>query len=432
MTELTVWGGAGEHGRSCYVLSDGRVRVMLDCGVKKAGAGEYPLLDETVVSQLDAVFLSHSHEDHSMAIPLLYKMGYAGTVWTTRETEEQLSGYFASWQTYAERHAAGLPYGPEHITAIRCAYLEDAAPARHWFEAAPGIRARWGRSGHLLGSVWLQLDLNGKRIFFSGDYSGESSLLAADSPEWTDCSATSPETIDLAIVDAAYGLDRERQDEKISRLRSAVAHTLERGGTVLLPVPAVGRGQELLLWARETFADCPLLAEKELLAGLERLALRPEWLKPGAVERIHALLAGRSFQVAEDDVHRERFLTSGRGGIIVTSDGMMHSAKAQWYYERLVGSEDNVVILTGHLAPGSFGRTLLEVPAAAGRCRALFVSYKVHQGLPDVRAMLRAVPSRRSLLVHAAKDGTDALRRQLEEETFQGLFSLQAGETLPF
>ena len=83
MIKLNVWGGAGEHGRSAYLLSGSLYRLLLDCGVKKEGNGEYPLIEPAVVPQLDAVLLSHAHEDHSVAIPLLYKLGYTGEVWTT-------------------------------------------------------------------------------------------------------------------------------------------------------------------------------------------------------------------------------------------------------------------------------------------------------------------------------------------------------------
>ncbi|VTR36305.1 Ribonuclease TTHA0252 [Actinobacillus pleuropneumoniae] len=73
-----MWGGAGEHGRSAYLLSGSQVHLLLDCGVKKEGAGDYPLIQQEQVPKLDAVFLSHAHEDHSVAIPLLYRLGYEG------------------------------------------------------------------------------------------------------------------------------------------------------------------------------------------------------------------------------------------------------------------------------------------------------------------------------------------------------------------
>ncbi|KAA2301000.1 MBL fold metallo-hydrolase, partial [Clostridioides difficile] len=116
------------------LLSGSQFRLLLDCGIKKEGTGQYPLIDPEIVPQLDAVFLSHAHEDHSVAIPLLYKMGYQGEVWTTRETRAQLSTYFANWRRFAERVGEKLPYDEADEQAIRYRYLEDEVASQTWFE----------------------------------------------------------------------------------------------------------------------------------------------------------------------------------------------------------------------------------------------------------------------------------------------------------
>lgn len=78
MTKLRIWGGAGEHGRSCYVFEGKQHRVMLDCGVKKEGTGQYPVFPPQVAERLTAVLLSHAHEDHSMALPYCTSMDTRG------------------------------------------------------------------------------------------------------------------------------------------------------------------------------------------------------------------------------------------------------------------------------------------------------------------------------------------------------------------
>ena len=126
--------------------------------------------------------LSHAHEDHSVAIPLLYKMGYQGEVWTTRETRAQLRTYFANWRRFAERVGEKLPYDEADEQAIRYRYLEDEVVSQTWFEPIPEVKVMWGRSGHLAGSVWFGVEMEGKRIFYSGDYTSESMLLQEDYP----------------------------------------------------------------------------------------------------------------------------------------------------------------------------------------------------------------------------------------------------------
>ncbi|MEK8129166.1 MBL fold metallo-hydrolase [Paenibacillus filicis] len=433
--QLDIWGGAGEHGRSSYYLLHNDCRVLLDCGVKKTGSGEYPLIDPAQAARLDAVFLSHAHEDHSVALPLLIKHGYRGPVWTTRATAQQIGAYFSSWSGYVKGQGAELPYEEEHIAALQFAYLEDAGPPGTWIDAAPSVRVCWGRSGHLLGSVWLLLELDGERVFFSGDYTSESLLLAADGPERLPEEHGVQPPIQLSLIDAAYGLDEEAQAVKLDRLAERISLTLTGGGSVLLPVPTFGRGQDLLVWASEQFPDTALNAEREVVDALAQMLDAPEWLWDGARERILRCLVHPHLTVIDNEDQRSQAFAPDRAGLYLTSDGMLQSPRAQAYYRRLTASGHGCVILTGHLAEGSFGQRLLMQPpgdadAPTGSIEAVKLRYKVHQGAGDVRRMLRAFGGGVTVPVHTGTKAIDALCAMLETEGFTGLRSLQPGDQL--
>ncbi|MGY5484189.1 MBL fold metallo-hydrolase [Paenibacillus sp. ALE2] len=436
MTKLRIWGGAGEHGRSCYVFEGKQHRIMLDCGVKKEGTGQYPVFPPQKVKELTTVLLSHAHEDHSMALPLLYKYGYRGEVWTTKATAEQLGSYFRSWQTFVESRGGELPYSEQDIQSITYRYLEDEGPSGVWREACPGVKMMWGRSGHLAGAVWYIVELEGKRLFFSGDYSRESELLAADAPDLCmgeggdDLPGCKPKSnlVDISIMDNAYGMDIDPQPVKLERLRVEMEQVLLSGGHVLLPVPAFGRGQELIVWASEQFPEQAIIIEPDLWHGLKQLNRWKEWLRPGASTRIkHVLNSDRVF-VPRDTAERISLLERNTATIIVTRDGMMDSPQARWYYQYLSdhrsmlidvdSGEDirNSVILTGHASNGSFGKHLLERADANDICIARHLIYKVHQGLSDVRQMLKEMPSKQIVLVHAPKLQTDLVRDELIRE----------------
>ncbi|PNQ83200.1 MBL fold metallo-hydrolase [Paenibacillus polymyxa] len=436
MTKLRIWGGAGEHGRSCYVFEGKQHRIMLDCGVKKEGTGQYPVFPPQKVKELTTVLLSHAHEDHSMALPLLYKYGYRGEVWTTKATAEQLGSYFRSWQTYVESRGGELPYSEQDIQSITYRYLEDETPSGVWHEACPGVRMMWGRSGHLAGAVWYIVEMEGKRLFFSGDYSRESELLAADAPDLCmreggdDLPGCKPKSnlVDISIMDNAYGMDIDPQPVKLERLRVEMEQVLLSGGHVLLPVPAFGRGQELIVWASEQFPEQAIIIEPDLWHGLKQLNRWKEWLRPGASTRIkHVLNSDRVF-VPRDTAERISLLERNTATIIVTRDGMMDSPQARWYYQYLSdhrnmlidvdSGEDirNSVILTGHASNGSFGKQLLERADSSDICIARHLIYKVHQGLSDVRQMVKGLPSKQVVLVHAPKLQTDLVRDELIRE----------------
>jgi len=428
MMQLQVWGGAGEHGRSCYWLRQGDTSILLDCGVKRVGCGEYPLLEPEAVAQLDAVFLSHAHEDHSIAIPWLYKLGFKGKVWTTRHTAEQLPAYYTAWTNYVNKKGGSLPYSEADIAAIEFVYIEDISPTLRWADLTPDLRFCWGRSGHMLGSVWLLFDLGGQRFFYSGDYTEESLLLGTDSPQDVPGGMGA---LHGAVIDAAYGADPEQQANKLEQLYTASAQILADGGHLLLPVPRSGRGQELLVLMRQRFPAVPLLVEPELLQAMEQLADQPAWLRPGARELIADALLPGSVEVIRDDAQRARLLgADAQPGIFFTTDGMMQSVKAQAYVARLRQRPGSGIVITGHAAEGSYAQELLRMDAAARGCRMDVVRYKIHQGLPDVRRMLQQLTAGAIVLVHAPHNATNQLLAQLVSEGFTGLLSLQPGASI--
>ncbi|MDO7907511.1 MBL fold metallo-hydrolase [Paenibacillus sp. JX-17] len=435
MIQLHVWGGAGEHGRSCYVLTGEHHRIMLDCGVKKEGTGQYPLLQEEQIPQLTAVFLSHAHEDHSMALPLLYKYGYKGEIWTTRPTASQLELYFASWNRYVSGRGGELPYDESDIQALRFRYLEEEGPAGEWLKLGNQLELQWGRSGHMLGSVWLRLQMERHGIFFSGDYSRESALLEADGPqvlgEGTDFSGASApvlrEPLSLSIVDNAYGTDEESQRQKLAELRRFILKTQERGGHLLLPVPAFGRGQDLVVWALKQFPGQRLLIEPEIWKGLQQMVVWSDWLRPEALLQIEAAMHSGDICVPGSPEERLRLLKGSQPLIIFTTDGMMESPRARWYAERLASASQHAIVITGHASHGTFARRLLSEETEGAGCEVLQLGYKIHQGMDDVRVMLQEVPSRHTVLVHAPQAETDRVVARLSAEGYEGLSSLEPG-----
>ncbi|MFC3749993.1 MBL fold metallo-hydrolase [Paenibacillus sp. GCM10012306] len=495
MTTLTIWGGAGEHGRSSYLIRNDQAGILLDCGVKKEAGSEYPLLEVEKIPELQAVFLSHAHEDHSAALPLLYKYGYKGKVWTTRETALQLPDYFTAWRNYVTAGPTPLPFEEADCAAIEYAYLEEHTAPLTWLSLTPNLRVMWGRSGHMTGSIWVALEWDGKIIFFSGDFTGESQLLGVDEPglglfpaavqkseensaektvgekseeivKATPKTATEEITkktnvginveideetlgeagamtltvekmsqcsIDLAIIDAAYGVDPETQSDKLLQLASAIRSTLEIDGTVLLPVPLYGRGQELLVWVAEQFPDTTLIAEERLLTPLRELEQSSFWLRETAASRIQALLNSDKLHIVSDSDQRRQAMaqSNGTGAIIFTEDGMLISSTARWYYDQLSTSRSSQVIFTGHLPAGSFAQGLVTSPPADGPAISL-IRYKVHQGLPDILDMLHSIPSHQNVLVHAPDHHNRQAITLLQEKGAAGLHALLPGDQLHF
>ena len=148
--ELYFAGGVGEHGRNCFYVRGESVCFLVDCGVMAESPDDrYPRLSQEQIDGIDAVFLTHSHADHTGALPWLAERGFSSPVFAAGETLRQLPTKAANSFT-----------------------LETICPGGRGGFAA--LSVRWGRSGHCAGSVWYRFSEGEKSVLFSGDYTEDS------------------------------------------------------------------------------------------------------------------------------------------------------------------------------------------------------------------------------------------------------------------
>lgn len=195
-----------------------------------------------------------------------------------------------------------------------------------------------------------------------------------------------------------------------------------------MPVPAFGRGQDLLVWVGEQFPDIPLIVENKVWNGLRQLLQWKDWLRPEAEARIVAAMDRKLLHIPSSDAERVQLLAAGPS-VIFTADGTMESVSSQWYYQQLATESTHTVLLTGHTYKDTFGNRLLKGELVSG-FNVKRITYKVHQGLEDVRVMLRSMPAHQTLLVHAPWEETNLVRDELEGSGFSGIYSLKPGMTL--
>ncbi|MBM4421372.1 MAG: MBL fold metallo-hydrolase, partial [Chloroflexi bacterium] len=89
--ELAFLGGATTVTGSQFLLSTGRARVVVDCGMFQGSPSEtarnrVPFAFSP--REIDALVLTHAHLDHCGLLPLLVAEGYRGPIVATKGTEE--------------------------------------------------------------------------------------------------------------------------------------------------------------------------------------------------------------------------------------------------------------------------------------------------------------------------------------------------------
>ena len=258
--KLSFYGAAREVTGSCYCLEANAKKYLIDCGMQQ-GPDEY---DNQEVpfnpSEIEAVFLTHAHIDHSGRIPLLSKLGFRGEIYATEATAELCSIMLrdsahiqeleAEWENRKKRRAGAPQAEPMYSMKDAETALELFKPCvyNRTIAAGDGVEITFIDVGHLLGSASIIVSVTegttAKKLVFSGDIGNINQPLIQD-PSYITAG-------DIVVMESTYG-DREHQPEPDYALALAevVQRVFDRGGNVVIPSFAVGRTQELLYFFRQ-------------------------------------------------------------------------------------------------------------------------------------------------------------------------------------
>ena len=187
--------------------------------------------------------------------------------------------------------------------------------------------------------------------------------------------------IKVAIVNAAYHTDDVSQHERINELCTEIERVAQKKGIALLPLPPLGRAQDIVLYLYKKYKELPIIVDQEILDGFEEMFVYKDWIKNN--EKLEGLIESlkRNIIVMDHDSCMQNSF-----GIVVMSDANMQTKRAQLYYEQLRHEERNSIIFTGHIAKESFAEKVLK-ERVDKECRVNRVPYKVHQSIRDVQGM---------------------------------------------
>jgi metallo-beta-lactamase family protein len=369
---------------SCHQLTlPGGQSVLIDCGLFQGaeaspdGAGANQLEIGFSLDQVRALIVTHVHIDHVGRIPYLLAAGYHGPIYCSEASalllplvlEDALKVGFTRNQALIERVLGVLR---QRIVPL---------PFKQWhtvIAGTPGLRVRLSPAGHILGSAYVELDVQlgpgqKQRVVFSGDLGAPyTPLLPAPK---------APMTADVVVLESTYG-DRKHEARRTrrQRLQALCEHAFGNRGTLLVPAFSIGRTQELLYeleeiihrhrqrpaapglaWGEvDVIVDSPLAAD--FTAGYAQL--KSHWDK----EARRKLAAGRhplAFEqlttVADHAAHLrmvDALARSARPAIVIAASGMCSGGRIVNYLKAMLGDARHDVLFCGYQAAGTPGRSI--------------------------------------------------------------------------
>ena len=381
--DITFLGAAHEVTGSCTYIEVGDKKGIVDYGMQQ-GRDIYENEGLPVSPQeLDFALLTHAHIDHSGLLPLLFKQGFRGSVYTSEATAMLMNimlndsaNIQMSSAEYDNRKAKRS--GEAEIEPLYD--LEDVAGLMKLVHPCPygavvqvneSVSIRLTDVGHLLGSaaieVWLTEDGVTKKMVFSGDIGNDNLPLIRN--------FQTIDEADYVLCESTYGdrLHVRNEIDYVAELAGVIKDTFAKGGNVVIPSFAVGRTQEMLYFIRQikerhllddlgdfpVYVDSPLAVEatgvfnKNIYDCFADEAL--ELVKRG----INPLVfTGLNLSITSDESKLINFDNEPK--VILSASGMCEAGRIRHHLKHNLWREECTILFVGYQAVGTLGRSLVE------------------------------------------------------------------------
>ena len=374
---LTALGGFQEVGRSAILVQTDESRVLLDCGVKPGftdPSEAYPRFNigDFDLELIDAVVISHAHLDHCGFLPFLYKYGYDGPVYCSEPTTSLMTLLQLDNLDVLSREGLPPPYDQKDVREA----VIHSIPLKYGVvtDIAPNVRLTLHNAGHILGSSIIHLHIGEgiHNIVYTGDFKFGYTMLL-------DSANTRFPRVETLIVESTYGASEDVMPKRKTAeedLVSVINETVEKGGKTLIPVPAVGRSQEIMIvlnryMTQGLLKEVPIYIEGMIREATAIHTAYPEYLDKKARDQI--LYQGENpfqsdyFTIVEHPKDRAGII-EGDPCVILATSGMLEGGPSVDYFKNLAPDERNSLVFVSYQIDGTLGS-------------------KVRKGRPEVQMM---------------------------------------------
>jgi metallo-beta-lactamase family protein len=374
---LTLYGGVGKVTGANFLLEAEGKRILIDCGLVQ-GTEDADEINHSPFpydpEKIDILFITHAHMDHIGRVAKLVKDGFRGIIYSTPVTRT-ISGLMIAdalkVMEYKKRDDGVAPMY-EEIDVEETFKLWQTIGYHETKEIVPGVTVFVKDAGHILGSAMYEFTIGGlptpgfrqasKKIVFTGDLGNSPSPLLRDAEIVDDA--------DYLLMESVYGdRNHETRIDAEARLKQVLLETIEKGGTLVVPVFSLERTQEILYILNElveskAVPSVPVFLDSPLAIKVTHIY---EEVTKNFKDSIQKDISGgdnifRFPKLVRTATSRDSHEISKTMGpkVVLAGSGMSTGGRVLSHEIEYLPDPKNTILLAGYQSLGTLGRELEE------------------------------------------------------------------------
>lgn len=443
MATIGFYGAVRGVTGSCYLVETSAGKILVDCGMFQGGDEKwnrdpFSVKDGSASGggfdpkEIAAVFVTHPHADHTGRLPKLIAEGFSGIVYMPEACRPlaRIVLEDAAHILYEEaKRADEDPLFTADDVARTFERVEGVGYHRA-IEPIPGVSAMFHEAGHVLGSAFVSLEADGRRIVFSGDIGND------DVPILPDTEPISK--ADIVVCESTYG-DRVHKDRvhRRAELMECIASTVKDDGVLLIPSFSIERTQEVLyemnqILLNDLHTSVPIYLDSPMAIRATQVYRDfKQYLRFDAPILSDPDRDFFSFPNLRETLTTEEskaIQNAPAPKVIIAGSGMMEGGRIMHHLRHYLPSEKTTLLIVGYQAEGTLGRRIQD---GAKRVRIYgeeievrarveeIGSFSAHGDRDKLTRWLQPTDGtipKKIFLVHGDADQKKAFKKHLEQE----------------